>query len=81
MWLPVTEGVTQRLLEEAHKSKLSIHPGDRKMYRDLKFGYWWPYMKREIAWFVERCLSYRKVKAEHQQAHGNVQPLPIPMSK
>ena len=38
-------------------------------------------MKREIAWFVEQCLTCRKVKAEHHKPHGKVQPLPIPMWK
>ncbi|GJY92447.1 putative reverse transcriptase domain-containing protein [Tanacetum coccineum] len=30
------------LLEEAHKSKYSIHPGATKMYLDMKKNYWWP---------------------------------------
>ena len=59
-------------MEEAHKSKFSIHLGATKMYRDLRLNYWWQCMKREIAGFVERCLTYRKVKAEHQRPHGKV---------
>lgn len=81
MWVPVTGGVRQRILEEAHKSKFSIHPGATKMYRDLRLSYWWPYMKREIVWFVERWLTCRKVKAEHQRPHRKVHPLPIPKLK
>ena len=38
-------------------------------------------MKREIDWFVERCLTCRKVKANHQRPHDKMQPLPIPMWK
>ena len=38
-------------------------------------------MKRDVAWYVERCLTYRKVKAEHQRPHGKMQPLDIPMWK
>ncbi|XP_052622433.1 uncharacterized protein LOC128127784, partial [Lactuca sativa] len=64
--------------EEAHKSKFSIHPGATKMYLDLRKEYWWPCMKRDVAWFVERCLTCRKVKAEHQRPHGKLQPLEIP---
>jgi len=37
------------VLKEAHESKLTIHLGSTKMYRDLKESYWWPKMKREIA--------------------------------
>ena len=38
-----------QILEEAHKSKFSIHPGATKMYQDLKERFWWPGMKRDVA--------------------------------
>ena len=38
-------------------------------------------MKRDVAWYVERCLICRKVKAEHQRPHGKMQPLDIPVWK
>ena len=34
-------------------------------------------MKRDVAWFVERCLTCRKVKAEHQRPRGKMQLLDI----
>lgn len=40
------------ILEEIHRSNLSIHPGDTKMYQDLKKLFWWPEIKRDIALFV-----------------------------
>ena len=30
------------ILEESHRSKVSIHPGATKMYQDLKGLFWWP---------------------------------------
>nr|GEV02568.1 putative reverse transcriptase domain-containing protein [Tanacetum cinerariifolium] len=54
------------IMHESHKSKHSIHPGSDKMYQDLKKLYWWPNMKADIPTFVSRCLTYAKVKAEHQ---------------
>ncbi|KAI3768718.1 hypothetical protein L2E82_19548 [Cichorium intybus] len=78
IWVPKLGGVRQTLLEEAHKSRFSIHPGAIKMYRDLREYYWWPGMKREVAEFVERCMTCRRVKAEHQRPHGRLQPLEIP---
>ncbi|GKE86485.1 putative reverse transcriptase domain-containing protein [Tanacetum coccineum] len=59
--------VKELLLEEAHKSKYSIHPGATKMYLDLKRNYWWPGMKRDCVKYVEKCLTCLKVKAEHQK--------------
>ncbi|KAJ9541425.1 hypothetical protein OSB04_027931 [Centaurea solstitialis] len=78
VWVPFAGGARQTLLEEAHKSRFSIHPGATKMYRDLRVDYWWPGMKREVARYVESCLTCLKVKAEHQRPHGKMQPLEIP---
>lgn len=81
VWVPFLGGNRQILLDEAHKSKFSIHPGATKMYRDLREDYWWPGMKRDVAKCVEVCLTCRKVKAEHQRPHGKLQPLEIPVWK
>ncbi|XP_027186075.1 uncharacterized protein [Cicer arietinum] len=40
------------ILEEGHRSRLSIHPGATKMYKDLKKIFWWPKMKKDVAKFV-----------------------------
>ena len=66
------------ILEEAHKSKLNMHPGTTKMYQDLKKTYWWPKMKREVAQYVAKCLVYQKAKIEHQKPAGMLQSLDIP---
>ncbi|KAJ9544252.1 hypothetical protein OSB04_023959 [Centaurea solstitialis] len=71
----------QTLLDEAHKSKFSIHPGATKMYRDLRNDYWWPGMKRDVAKYVEKCMTCLRVKAEHQMPHGKLQPLETPKWK
>jgi len=49
IYLPDDKVLKSEVLKEAHESKLAIHPGSTKMYRDLKESYWWPKMKREIA--------------------------------
>ncbi|GJS76240.1 putative reverse transcriptase domain-containing protein [Tanacetum coccineum] len=51
-------------------TRYSIHPGSYKMYQDLKQLYWWPNMKANIATYVSKCLTYAKVKAEHQKSSG-----------
>ena len=40
IWVPKTGGIRDLLMEEAHKTMYSIHPGSTKMYRDLKPYYW-----------------------------------------
>lgn len=69
------------MLEGAHKSKFSTHPNATKMYRVLRLSYWSPCMKRDIAWYIERCLTYWKVKVEHQIPHDKLQSLEFPMRK
>ena len=65
-------------MREAHRSKLTIHPGSTKMYKDVKRSFWWPGMKKDIAEYVAKCLTCQKVKAEQQKPSGLLQPLPIP---
>ncbi|CAH1437170.1 unnamed protein product [Lactuca virosa] len=77
IWVPYTGGAHNILMEEAHRSRFSIHPGVTKMYLDLKRDYWSPCMKRDVAWVVERCLTCRRVKAEHQRHHDPLQALEI----
>ncbi|GKA48768.1 putative reverse transcriptase domain-containing protein [Tanacetum coccineum] len=57
-------------MHKSHKSKYSIHPDSDKMYQDMKKLYWWPNMKANIDTYVSKCLTYAKVKAEHQKPSG-----------
>jgi hypothetical protein len=50
------------VLDEAHNSAYSIHPGTTKMYLDLKEKYWWNGMKGDIARFVAHCDVCRRSK-------------------
>ncbi|GJT80535.1 putative reverse transcriptase domain-containing protein [Tanacetum coccineum] len=69
-WLPCYGDLRTVIMHESHKSKYSIHPGSDKMYQDMKKLYWWPNMKADIATYVSKCLTYAKVKAEHQRPSG-----------
>ncbi|KAK4270828.1 hypothetical protein QN277_019597 [Acacia crassicarpa] len=79
--VPNNESIKRKILEEAHNTPYSIHPGGVKMYKDLKKSFWWPRMKREIAEFVARCLTCQKVKIEHKRPVGVLQPLEVPREK
>nr|ABB47095.2 retrotransposon protein, putative, Ty3-gypsy subclass [Oryza sativa Japonica Group] len=76
--VPDVRELKQLILQEAHESPYSIHPGSTKMYLDLKEKYWWVSMKREIAEFVALCDVCQRVKAEHQRPAGLLQPLQVP---
>ncbi|GKE75806.1 putative reverse transcriptase domain-containing protein [Tanacetum coccineum] len=78
IWVPFVGGVTTIIMDEAHKTRYSVHPGADKMYRDLRDMYWWPGMKRDIATYVSKCLTCSQVKAEHQRPSGLLQQPEIP---
>ncbi|XP_073219665.1 uncharacterized protein [Cicer arietinum] len=63
--VPNVGGFRRKILEEAHHSSYTIHPGSNKMYQDLRELYWWEGMKRDVVDFVSRCLVCQQVKAEH----------------
>nr|GFB38587.1 retrotransposon protein, putative, Ty3-gypsy subclass [Tanacetum cinerariifolium] len=69
-WLPYYGDLRSVIMHESHKSKYSIHPGSKKMYQDVKKLYWWPNMKADIATYVSKCLTFVRVKAEHQRPLG-----------
>ncbi|GJZ00773.1 putative reverse transcriptase domain-containing protein [Tanacetum coccineum] len=69
-WLPCYGDLRSVIMHESHKLKYSIHPGSEKMYQDMKKLYWWPNMKADIATYVSKCLTYARVKAEHQRPSG-----------
>jgi hypothetical protein len=79
--VPKNDEVRQQILDEAHLSRYSIHPGSTKMYQDLKQHYWWTKMKIEIARYVARCDTCRRVKAILMKTAGPLQSLPIPTWK
>ena len=78
IWIPNVTELKKEILQDAHSSTYSIHPGSTKMYQDLKKNFWWPGMKREIAEWVNKCDTCQRVKAEHQRPSGLLQPLEIP---
>ena len=76
--VPDCYDLRKRVMTEAHSSKFAMHPGNTKMYHNLKQNVWWPEMKKSIADFVARYLHCQQVKTKHQRPAGLLQPLPIP---
>ncbi|WVZ58913.1 hypothetical protein U9M48_009132 [Paspalum notatum var. saurae] len=79
--VPRDMGLRKKILDEAHTSMFTIHPGSNKMYQDLKQKFWWTRMKREIAKYVSECDVCQRVKADHLKPAGMLQPLAVPSWK
>ncbi|GJT14999.1 putative reverse transcriptase domain-containing protein [Tanacetum coccineum] len=59
IWVPLKGDVRTLIMDEAHKSKYYVHPGDDKMYYDLKDRYWWPGMKKDIAVYQHEIPEWK----------------------
>ncbi|GKD16135.1 putative reverse transcriptase domain-containing protein [Tanacetum coccineum] len=79
--IPYFGNLRALIMHESHKSKYSIHHGQDNMYYDLKKLYLWPNIKAEIATYVNKFLTYAKVKSEHQKPSGLLVQLEIPQWK
>ena len=77
--VPRDQKIRMDILNEAHNSKYSIHPGCTKMYQDLNGHFWWRDMRKDIAEYVAKCDICRRIKAEHQRPAGLLKPLDIPV--
>ena len=73
-----SEELKREVLDEAHRSRYTIHPGGTKMYHDLKRTFWWEGMKRDVGEYVSKCMVCQQVKAEHQRPSGLLKSLEIP---
>ncbi|WVZ97272.1 hypothetical protein U9M48_042821 [Paspalum notatum var. saurae] len=75
--VPKDMELRKRILDEAHTSMFTMHPGSNKMYQDLKQKFWWTRMKREIAMYVSECNVCQRIKVDHLRPVGMLQPLTI----
>jgi hypothetical protein len=79
--VPVDPEIRKTILDEAHMSKFSIHPGSTKMCQELKQNFLWSNIKVDIARYVATCDTCHRMKASHLKSAGVLQPLSIPMWK
>jgi hypothetical protein len=75
--VPQNSQVKQDNLREAHHTPYTVHPGENKMYQDLKKNYWWKRMKVDVAKYVASCSVCQQVKAEHKRPAGLLQSLAV----
>ncbi|GJS31499.1 putative reverse transcriptase domain-containing protein [Tanacetum coccineum] len=54
IWIPSVGGVRKLIMDEAHTSRYSVHPGADKMYYDLRDLYWWPAEHQKPLGFLQQ---------------------------
>lgn len=80
-FVPRVDGLQDRIMEESHKSRYSIHTCSTKMYHDFTEVFLWEVMRKDIAEFVAKCLNCQKVKVQHQRPGGLAQNIELPVWK
>jgi hypothetical protein len=53
--VPQKSDVKMDILREAHHTLYMVHPGETKMYQDMRQSFWWKCMKVDIAKYVASC--------------------------
>jgi hypothetical protein len=53
------------------------HPGYQKTIRVVNIQHYWPSMKKEIFYFIAKCLACQNVKDEHRHPASLRHPFPI----
>lgn len=66
------------ILQEFHVVPYAGHPGYHKTLTTIKNEYFWPGLKKEVVYFISKCLEFQRVKVEHKHPVGLLQPLAIP---
>lgn len=80
-WVPKSEPLRTRLLQEAHDSLLTGHPGHNMLYALLSRRVYWPGMSEDARRFTRNCDSCGANTVWRNRRHGLLKPLPIPERK
>nr|GEU84617.1 putative reverse transcriptase domain-containing protein [Tanacetum cinerariifolium] len=56
--IPLKGDVRTLIMDEAHKSKYSVHPGADKMYYDLRYRYWSSGIKKDITEYERIAIDF-----------------------
>ncbi|KAI5436071.1 hypothetical protein KIW84_022495 [Lathyrus oleraceus] len=65
--VPDVADLRKRILEEGHRSGLSIHPGATKMYQDLRKMFWWQGLQSALGTKLRLSSTY------HLQTDGQTE--------
>ncbi|GJZ63077.1 putative reverse transcriptase domain-containing protein [Tanacetum coccineum] len=75
-------GVRTIIIDEAHKTRYSVHPGADKMYHDLRDMYWWlgikrPELLQETTDKVVLIKEKLKAARDHQKSYADNRRKPL----
>ncbi|GJR20955.1 putative reverse transcriptase domain-containing protein [Tanacetum coccineum] len=72
IWVPLKGDVRTLIMDEAYKSKYSVHLGADKMYYDLRDRYWWPGIKKDIAEYEGIAMDFVSKLPRTSSGHDTI---------
>jgi hypothetical protein len=79
VYVPDYEPLKVELLQQAHDSIASGHPGIAKTLEILRRDFTWPKMNQFVHEYIKSCDACQRNKSVHHSKYGLLQPLPIPI--
>ena len=74
----VPTALRSEVLQWAHSTHLTCHPGIRRTKEVLQRRFWWASLDKDTQEFVKACPVCSQHKPSHQAPAGLLQPLPVP---
>jgi transposase InsO family protein len=78
VYVPKDDMLREDLLRIHHDSPVSGHPGTRRMHELMTRSYWWPYIDKDIARYVQGCETCQRTKPERKRKAAPLNPTEIP---
>ena len=75
--IPDCSKLRQKILQEAHNSPSSAHPGVKKTTQKLE-DYWWPGMQKDVQQLIKTCPRCQKAKRDPGPEPGLLHPHSTP---
>ena len=80
-WVPNSESLRTRMIQETHDSTLTGHPGRELTYATMARRWFWPGMSSDIRRFCRNCDKCGANTVWRDRRQGLLKPLPIPDRK
>ena len=81
IWIPEHEPLRTKIIEVAHSSVVSTHPGRNETYTLISRNFYWPGMAADIRRYVRNCDLCGRIKPWKTKLQGLLRPLPVPERK
>lgn len=78
LWVPSSEHLRTRILQQVHDSYTTGHPGRDATYTILSRQWFWPGAAKDVRQFLRNCGVCGRSTIWRETKHGLLKPLPVP---